>query len=130
MLAWEKRIFYYPLSNLLVTLGGDRDKVTLRRVDIADQLDKSGVDYLAVLSRPPAAKAGTIFSYKVDIRSKKGSVKVKLESGPKDLKVTPDGQVTWQTPTKPEDMSPDVVLTISDASEQEIFHNFHIDVGE
>jgi S1-C subfamily serine protease len=128
---WEKRIFYYPRGNVLITLGGDGlDRLVMRRINIVEQLKKTGVDYLAVTSRPPSAKLGDSFSYKVEVRSRKGGVKVKLGSGPKDMKVTSDGLVTWQVPTKPLDSPPDVVLTVTDSSEQEIFHSFRIDVAD
>jgi hypothetical protein len=128
---WEKRVFYYPRSNLLITLGdtsGRLDRLVLRRLNIVEQLNKTGVDYLAVISRPPFAKPGALFSYKVDVRSKKGGVKVRLAAGPKDMKVTSDGLVTWQVPADPQETAPDVVLTVTDSSEQEILHSFRIEV--
>jgi hypothetical protein len=129
-LAWEKRIHYYPRGGLLVTLGAANDRLVLRRVDLAEQLEKAGGDYLVVVSRPPAAKAGEAFSYKLDVRSKKGGVKVKLESGPPGLAVTPEGQVTWAVPAKPENPEPEVLVTVSDSSGQETFHGFRIEVAE
>jgi len=129
-LFWEKRVFYYPRAGLLVTLGAAKDQLLLRRLDLAGQLEKSAEDYLFVLSRPPAAKPGALFSYKLDIRSRKGGVKVKLNSGPAGLKVTPAGLVTWQVPAKPDDSQPDVVLTVSDSSGREMFHTFTVAVKE
>jgi hypothetical protein len=81
---WEKRIFYYPRGNLLITLGGDGlDRLVLRRINVVEQLKRTGVDYLVVTSRPPGAKLGESFSYKVEVRSRKGGVKVNWLPGPK-----------------------------------------------
>jgi hypothetical protein len=93
-----------------------------------EQLDKSGGDYLVVLSRPPTAAAGKLFSYRLDIRSRKGGVKAKLESGPPGLQVSQEGQVTWNVPADFKEAEGDVLLTLSDASGQEVFHNFKISI--
>jgi S1-C subfamily serine protease len=129
-LPWEKRVHYYPLAGLLVTLGVGKEYLAVRKLDLADQLEKSGADYLVILSRPPSAKAGTAYSYNLDVRSKKGGVKVKLESGPPGLKVTPEGQVSWNVPATPDGIEADVIVTVSDASGQETFHTFKIQIGD
>jgi hypothetical protein len=128
-LPWEKRIHYYPRAGLLLTLGGTADHLVLRRVDLVAELDRSGVDYLVVLSRPPAARVGQPFNYRLDLRSKKGGVKVKLETGPAGLTVTPDGRVSWAVPPRFAEPETEVLLTITDASGQEIAHTFTIAVG-
>jgi hypothetical protein len=64
-----------------------RDSLILHRLDLIEQLEKSGIDYLVVLSRPPAAAAGKPFSYRLDIRSRKGGVKVNWSQGPPGLGV-------------------------------------------
>jgi S1-C subfamily serine protease len=125
-LPWEKRIHYYPRAGLLLTMGDSGDRLVLRRVDLVAQLDKSGADYLVVLSRPPAAKAGKPFDYRLDIRSKKASVKVKLETGPAGLTVTPDGKVSWTIPRDFTESEAEVLMTITDASGQEMAHTFTI----
>ncbi len=127
-LPWEKRIQYYPQAGLLVTLGAEQDRLVLRRINLIDQLDKSGTDYLLVMSRPPVAKAGAPFSYKLDVRAKKGGVKVKRESGPDGLTVTEEGQVRWDVPANLETSEAEVLVTIRDASGQEVFHTFTVNV--
>jgi hypothetical protein len=130
-LYWEQRIHYYPRAGLLVTLAKQAhgDRLVLRRVDLVELMDKAGIDYLFVTSKPPAAKAGMPFSYRLDIRSKRGGVRVKLESGPTGMQVTPEGLVTWAVPAGGEPDA-DVLLTITDASGQEVFHNFKIVLSE
>jgi formylglycine-generating enzyme required for sulfatase activity len=127
-LPWEKRIHYYPRAGLLVTIGADQDRLILRRVKLLDELEKSGADYLVVLSQPPAAKVGTIFFYKLDIHAKKGGVKVSLESGPGGLRVKPNGQVMWIVPANFEASEADVIVSLRDASGQEVFHTFPVKV--
>jgi hypothetical protein len=129
-LYWEQRVHYYPRSGLLVTLAKppNGDRLILRRIDLVALMDKAGMDYLFVNSQPPVAKAGTPFSYRLDVRSKKGGVRVKLESGPPGMQVTPAGQITWAVPADFAERETDVLLTIADASGQEVFHNFKVGV--
>jgi S1-C subfamily serine protease len=130
-LYWEQRVHYYPSAGLLVTLAKQpgRDSLVLHRLDLVEQLEKSGIDYLVVLSRPPEAAVGKPFSYKLDIRSRKGGVKVKLESGPPGLQVSQEGQVTWNVPADFKESVADVLLTLSDASGQEVFQSLKIPIA-
>jgi serine/threonine protein kinase len=128
-IPWEKQVHYYPTAGLLVTLGSQKDKIVLRRVDLAEQLEKSGADFLVVVSRPPPAHPGSLFTYRIAVRSKKGGVKVKLEAGPPGLTVASDGRVSWPVPIQVEG-EVNVLLTLKDASGQELSHSFKIDVSE
>ncbi len=121
-LAWEKRILYYPRAGLLVTLGPKLDQIVLRKVRLSEQLEKSGGDFLVVLSQPPIARVGKAFSYKLDVHSKNSGLTVKLESRPAGLRIAPDGQITWRVPDSFKKSEVDVVVTIRDASGTEMFH--------
>jgi S1-C subfamily serine protease len=124
-LPWEKRVFYYPRSGLLATLTPGNDGLVLRRVDLREQLDRSGADYLAVVSRPPDAVQGKRFVYQLGVRSKKGGVKVRLDAGPDGMSVSADGRVAWEVP--PGFARPArVILTVADASGQEVIHTFEL----
>ncbi len=118
-----------PRAGLLVTLGGEQDRLILRRVKLVDELEKSGADYLVVLSQPPPATVGASFSYRLDIHAKKGGVQVTLDSGPDELSVTPEGQVSWSVPANFEAPEVNVVVTLRDASGQEVFHTFTVRVS-
>jgi S1-C subfamily serine protease len=128
-LPWDKRIFYYPCAGLLITLGGEKDKLLLRRIDLPGQLEKSGTDYLAVVSRPPVGKAGAKFSYRLDIRSAKGGIQAKLASGPEGLKVDQGGQVSWDVPAAFTEPEAEVLVTIRDAAGHELNHTFVIPIA-
>ena len=128
-LPWDKRIYYYPRAGLLMTLGGEQDRLILRRVKLVDELEKSGADYLVALSQPPPATVDALFSYKLDIHAKKGGVQVTLDSGPDGLSVTPDGEVSWSVPANFEAREVNVVVTLRDASGQEVFHTFTVRVS-
>ncbi|MBI1917848.1 MAG: hypothetical protein HYS12_24400 [Planctomycetes bacterium] len=63
------------------------------------------------------------------VRSKKGGVKAKLEGGPAGMKVLPEGKLVWTVPKDFSEAEVDVILTVSDASGQEVFHSFKLTVG-
>ncbi len=121
----DQRYFLVPDAKLLVILSSSNDKLFLHSFDVDEELEKSGIDYLFVASRPPAALFGKPFSYPIEVKSRKGGVKYKLESGPDGMKVAADGKLTWAVPRDAEPAS--VLLTISDASGREVFHNFTLE---
>ena len=127
----DKRIDLIPEAKLLVTIPSSNDRLILRRFDLDALLAKSGRDYLVVTSEPPQAIAlGKTLSYQPAIKSKKGGVTYKIESGPKGMLVAKDGRLTWDVPADFAEGQIDVILKIADASGQEIFHSFVIKVRD
>jgi S1-C subfamily serine protease len=128
---FERHIFLIPDAHLLVLMPKSNDKLVLHRFDPDQLLEQSGVDYLFVQSQPPAqAVKGATYSYPIAVRSKKGGVKPRLDAGPSGMKVTPEGKLTWDVPANFAEPEVDVILTVSDASGQEVFHTFKIAVGK
>jgi hypothetical protein len=124
---FEEHVFFLPEAKLLLIHPGTNDKLVLVRVDVERLLDRSGIDYLFVPSLPPPQfQPGKTYSYRTVVRSRKGGVKYKLESGPPGMKVAADGKLTWSVPKDFADNEVDVILTVGDASGQEIFHTFKI----
>jgi hypothetical protein len=82
-----------------------------------------------VAGRPPAeAAAGSAFRYAPVVRSKKGGARVKLESGPDGMRLGADGAVAWAVPADAAGTEADVILSVTDASGQEVFHTFKLAV--
>jgi hypothetical protein len=120
----DKRLFLIPAAKLLITIPNDGERLVLYRCDPEDMLAKSGIDYLYVASQPPSvAKVLTVFSYKIEVKSKKGGVKFKLENGPPGMTVTPEGLVRW-TPGATAPPSVDAIVSVKDGSGQEVLHTF------
>ena len=74
----------------------------------------AGVEVLTSAGRPP---------------TNKGGLKVKLESGPDGMKVSPEGEVTWAVPADFEGPAPEVLVSIGDASGRQTFHTFAVAVA-
>jgi hypothetical protein len=123
----DRRYHLVPSAKLLVYLPPTNDRLELHRVDVEALLSRSPRDYLVVLSRPPAeAVPGQVYAYTPAVKSKKGGVRVKLESGPDGMRVTPDGRLTWAVPADYAEKETHVILGVSDASGQETFHTFKL----
>ncbi|MFO0966319.1 MAG: MJ0042-type zinc finger domain-containing protein [Gemmataceae bacterium] len=124
----DRRYVLLPQNKLLLTIPLSDDKLILHRFDPVKELDKSGVDYLVVLSTSPSAKKGAPYVYPVDARSKKGGLKYNLDSGPEGMKIDAAGKLTWATPADFADRESTVIITISDAAGLETLHTFRLSV--
>jgi hypothetical protein len=130
MPLWQ-RIHLIPSAKVLVTLGEGAAHLVLRKFDLARELEAEGIDYLFVESSPVAhAQPNGKYTYKMVIRSKKGGVKAELQTGPKGMTVSKDGIVQWTVPTRPAEPHAIVIIQVSDASGQSVFHSFGIEVAE
>ena len=120
-----KRVFLIPKANLVVVFPESNDRLELHRFDVDKALEKSGRDYLLVTSRPSmTAKRGAEFVYPMSVKSNKGGVTFEISSGPEGMTVSPKGVVKWKVPADAKDSAIEVILSIRDASEQEVFHTF------
>jgi hypothetical protein len=128
---FDKHIFYVPDARVLIYLPKAKDKLVLHRLDVDALLQKSEVDYLFVTSAAPATFVpGQTLTYTPAVKSKRGGVKVKLESGPAGMTVSPKNELTWKVPDDFAEAEATVTLTISDATGQEVLHTFRLTKGQ
>lgn len=126
-LTLDKRVHYLPQADLLITLAMTDDQIVLRRINLKEKLDESGIDYLYVSSLPVRlAHKGMTYTYPVSIESRQGSARCKLTSGPEGMTIEGGNRLVWTVPSDFNEEQASVVLTISDASGQEVFHTFSI----
>jgi hypothetical protein len=127
----DKRVLFVPDGKLIAIIPRSNDRLVLHRFDIDEAMDKAGIHYLFVVSRPPStAYRGTRLAYTPQVKSKKGKVKLKLEAGPQGMGLTAEGKLTWDVPRDFAEAEVDVILTVSDASGQEVFHTFKLAVRD
>jgi hypothetical protein len=123
----DQHVIYAPFARKLITLPANRDRLCVRAIDPKAELAKAPRDYLVVVSRPPAAVKGQAFRYAPEVWSKKGGVKLKLDAGPPGMAVR-GGAVVWGVPADHDGTSADVILSVTDAAGQEVFHTFEVAV--
>lgn len=127
-LKLDKQILLLPIAGAIVTLPMPGDTVFIHRFDLDEELRRCEIDYLFVASVPPAAvKAGTLFQYQVEGKSKRGGIKYRLESGPTGMTISPTGLVTWKA-VRSGETEETAIIGLSDASGQDTFHTFKVRV--
>jgi hypothetical protein len=127
---FEQHLFFIPQAGLLVFLPHTRDKLLLYKFDLDASLEASGIDYLVVTSAAPkSVKKGTAFEYQLDVKSKRKGVQYQLDSGPEGMKISAEGKVTWDVPANYDGEEVSVILTVRDASGQEVLHSFKLKVA-
>jgi predicted Zn finger-like uncharacterized protein len=125
----DKRMLLVPDAKLLILIPFTNDRIVVKRFDIDEAMDKAGIDYLFVTSRPTATIArGKEFVYQITAKSKRGGLKYRLESGPEGMRVTPEGVVYWRVPADHGVQQISVLITVSDSAGQETFHTFKLNV--
>ena len=118
-------------AGVLVTVPADNRRLVLERADVAAALDRSGINYLFVTSRPPReVKRGAAFTYRVQVKSKKGGLRFNLDAGPEGMMVSPEGVVSWEVPARFAEKEADVILTVTDGGGQERFHTFRLRIPD
>lgn len=121
-LTLEKRIVLSPAFGVLALTGSD--SVDVMPFNLRAVLAKGGTDFLVVVSQPvTAATPGKLYRYKMAVLSKNGGVKLKLDAGPDGMKIDANGVLQW-TPKNAQRGQTQIVITVSDASGQEILHTF------
>lgn len=127
-LKLDRRLFLLPVADAIAAVSPSGDAIETYRFQLDEELRKSEVDYLFVASVPPAAvKAGTMFEYRMEAKSKRGGVKYRLESGPAGMTVSPEGLVAWKA-AMGEGTEVTTTIALTDSSGQESFYTFHFRV--
>ena len=127
----DLRVFFVPDAKVILMLSATNDSIKMRRFDVDQALDESGIDYLIVSSRPQSTfKLGEDFDYAMQVKSKMGGLKYKIESGPKGMTISSDGRVSWKVPLDLDESTSNIVITVNDSSGQEVFHTFTLEVPE
>ena len=127
--ALDRRIQFNPSAKLLVTIPESADQIFIRRVDVIESLQKSGVDYLFVTSIPPrTAFRRQTYSYPLTVASRRGGVTYSLSDGPTGMAISPEGKLSWDVPADFDGEDPTIVILVKDSSGQETFHTFSLRV--
>jgi hypothetical protein len=125
----DQRIHLVPDAKVIAILPSTNDRIVLYRFDIEKALEKAGIDYLLVLSTPPGSvRRGQKYEYQMVVKSKKGGVKYKLDSGPEGMTLSDTGMLTWNAPRFARTGKQDVIISIRDAAGQERFQTFSISI--
>lgn len=128
-LTLDKRIHFIPDANLLVRLSETDDSLLIRKLDVEQTLKQTDVNYFVVASEPPTkAIVGRKLTYQMKVLSKIGKLQYRVESGPLNMTVSPDGLVSWPVQQQGNAENVPVIIVVKDGNGQELFHRFDITV--
>lgn len=127
----DKRIFFIPDADVIVTIPETADRVVVNKFDLDEALKTTELDYLVVTSKAPKAvtRRGNTYKYALVVKSKKGGVTYRVESGPKGLAVSDTGEVTWRIPNDFALSKREVIIALKDSTGNETFHKFNVYVS-
>jgi hypothetical protein len=120
----SERVFLVPESKALIVIAARGDKIHLVPLDLEAAMSKSGVEVPWVKSTPPCSfKPGVELKYPLQVASKAGGLKYKLESPCAGMAIAPDGVFSW---TPPADAAMEVCVTIriTDAKGRDSVNSF------
>ncbi len=125
----EPRVRYLPSAHIVLTIPGGENRVVIRPLDLTKALDRSGEDYLFVISKPDVVvTVGSEFAYQMEVLSKSPGVKYRLESGPEGMTVSASGEVRWPIEKRPIGGAAQVIIAVSNSASTETFHSFDLTV--
>jgi hypothetical protein len=123
----DKRFHLIPPAGLLITIPATNDRLVLRRLDLAEALDRAGGDYLVVVSPTTlTASPGQRLEHQIVARARRGGITCTLSHGPAGLSVTPDGKVTWLVTGQAGGEDVTAEIAVRDAASQERVHRLQI----
>jgi hypothetical protein len=125
-LTLDKRIVFAPALGYILFVPQTNDRFVQREFTLKGTLDKTGNDYLLVLSNPPLrAAAGSEWQYEIVSLAKNGPVKYKLEQSPEGMALGREGRLTWKIPRGIQGTGK-VTVSVTDASGKSIRHSFAV----
>jgi hypothetical protein len=123
----DKRFYLVPQARLLVTVPWTNDRLVLRHLDIDEALEQSSGNYLVVTSSPTLiAQAGSKLEHQIVSRSRQGDIQCSVVSGPAELSVARDGQLSWVVPSALQGEDVTALIRVRDAAGQERSHELRI----
>ncbi len=122
---YEGNVFFIPDAKIVAVLPKLRNRITLCRLDIDEELTKVKTDYLFVNSSPAAVVPGKTFEYAIEVKSKKGGVKFTPNFLAPGMEMSEEGKLKWDVPST-WDSNCTVSMVISDASGREINYSFDL----
>jgi len=122
-LRYDQRVYFVPGAHAVAVLPAAGSKVSLVHFDFAAGL-KSDAAVAYVTSRPPATASRQGYRYQV-VTAGSSAVRYSLAAGPRGMKISPAGLITWAPPRTGGATTHRVIVQVS-AGGREIFHTFQV----
>jgi serine/threonine protein kinase len=124
---YGRRLLLFPQHELLVVIPIGEDHLRARKIALRDALNR--LDHPVVVSPSDVvAVRGQTFTHQIRVLSKAGGVTCVAPKGfaPENMKVSPDGKVTWPVSPKSGGQEVSAVIRVKDATGREVSHRLNI----
>ncbi len=122
-------IHYAPNYNILTMIPASRNNLITYNFDIYDLMKKNDNNYLDIVSQPPPDfRPGNKYKYNMLVKSKNANLTYKLESGPENMVISPEGIVEWNVPVNYKNKSEEIIISVTDNTGQSSFDSFTINM--
>jgi hypothetical protein len=125
MLPQDKRAFLFNEHDLLLLILPGDDRLMVKKVALKEAIQRP--NRLVVVS--PAAvftTAGQSFSHQIRVSSRVGNLTYSLIKQPPSMSIMPDGTLNWTPSSRFVGREVIAVVTIRDASGQDVVHTLNI----
>ncbi|MCE9604350.1 MAG: hypothetical protein K8U03_05530 [Planctomycetia bacterium] len=118
---------FIPSAEAIVIVPPSNDRLVVHRVNIEELLAASTRDFLFAASLPPTNVApGTLFEYRMDVKTRRGKASFRLETKPDGMEISPEGVIRWTAPASFANKQ-SVVVRLSDGMGAETSQSFEIE---
>ncbi len=119
MLDISKCIYFIPDANMMILIPKSNNSLILQRVNIDEELEKSGNNYLYVENTPSQYFInGEKYICQLSIKAKRKGVTYKIITAPETMTISGTGLIEWQVPTDYQKKIENVSINISDETGQ------------
>src|SRR5262249_22108525 len=123
------RLQLIPAAKAVVFLPASNDRIVLLKLDAAEALKKSNLDYLRIANAPVTeAVKGTTYNYLLAAEARSGPLRACVEAGPKGMTITEDGRLTWEVPADFAATEAPARIVVGRESGKEVAREFRIAV--
>src|SRR5690606_36648158 len=95
-LTLADRIVVHPAAGNVVIINDDRRILHIHSIDVVASMKHLDIQHPTIDSLPiTQAKLAQVYEYPIRASSSAGGVKVRLDSGPEGMSVSPEGVLRW-----------------------------------
>jgi len=121
---------YFPKLNSFVTLGWDKQTVSIYPVDLEKALERKGAPYLYVTFIPPqTAVRGSELSHQFKVFSNDDNIAWELDSPVEGLSLSPQGELHWNVPIEFSEKTIPFLVRAS-SKDNEVFVQFDVNIED
>jgi hypothetical protein len=127
-LRGDQRMSVLLRYRCVVAISPSRDELAIYRFNLADALALADTKPIVPMSVPPTeTRRGDVLTYQVEAAGG-AELTYALDYGPPGMRLTPQGELTWEVPDDFSDAEASVIIAIDTPSGTRDYHSFVVAV--